>query len=122
MTEEISKNSSPRAVSDTGLALIVYILYLAGFLTVITAIIGVIIAYIQSDTADPIARSHFQFQIRTFWIFLLYVVIGLALTVVGIGVLILLWSLVWSIVRNIKGILALNENKPIADPKSWMFG
>jgi uncharacterized membrane protein len=122
MTEETSKNASPRAVSDTGLALIVYILYLAGFLTVITAIIGVIIAYIQSDTADPVARSHFQFQIRTFWILLLYVAAGLILTVVGIGVLILLWALVWSIVRNIKGILALNENKPIADPQSWMFG
>jgi uncharacterized membrane protein len=122
MTEESSKNASPRAVSDTGLALIVYILYLAGFLTAITAIIGVIIAYIQSDTADPVARSHFQFQIRTFWILLLYIVIGLALTVVGVGILILLWSLVWSIVRNIKGILALNENKPIADPRSWMFG
>jgi len=122
MTEETSKNLSPRVVSDTGLALIVYILYLAGFLTVITAIIGVIIAYIQSDTEDLIARSHFQFQIRTFWILLLYVVVGLVLTFVGIGVLILLWALVWSIVRNIKGILALNENKPIADPKSWMFG
>ena len=122
MTEETPKDSPPRVVSDTGLALIVYILYLAGFVTVITAIIGVIIAYIQSDTADPVARSHFQFQIRTFWILLLYVAAGLVLTFVGIGVLILLWALVWSIVRNIKGILALNENKPIADPKSWMFG
>jgi uncharacterized membrane protein len=122
MTEETPKTPAPRAVSDTGLALIVYILYLAGFLTGITPIIGVIIAYIQSDTADPIARSHFQFQIRTFWILLLYVVAGLVLIVVGVGVLILLWSLVWSIVRNIKGILALNENKPIADPQSWMFG
>jgi uncharacterized membrane protein len=122
MTEETSKDLSPRAVSDTGLALIVYILYLAGWLTGITPIIGVIVAYIQSDTADPVARSHFQFQIRTFWILLLYVVVGLVLTVVGVGVLILLWSLVWSLVRNIKGILALNENKPIADPQSWMFG
>ncbi len=122
MTEETSKNASPRAVSDTGLALIVYILYLAACLTGITAIIGVIIAYIKSDTEDPVARSHFQFQIRTFWILLLYVVVGLVLTVVGIGVLILLWALVWSLVRNIKGILALNENRPIADPQSWMFG
>ena len=122
MTGETPKDPPPRVVSDSGLALIVYILYLAGFLTVITAIIGVIIAYIKSDTADPVARSHFQFQIRTFWILLLYVALGLALAVVGIGVLILLWSLVWSIVRNIKGILALNENKPVADPKSWMFG
>ena len=122
MTEETPKDSPPRVDSDTGLALIVYILYLAGFVTVVTAIIGVIIAYIQSDTADPIARSHFQFQIRTFWILLLYVAVGLVLTFVGVGVLILLWSLVWSIVRNIKGILAVNENKPIADPRSWMFG
>jgi len=122
MSEEAPKNLPQRTISDSGLALTVYILYLAGFVTVITAIIGVIVAYIQSDTADPVARSHFQFQIRTFWILLLYVVVGLVLTVVGIGVLILLWSLVWSIIRNIKGILALNENRPIADPKSWMFG
>jgi uncharacterized membrane protein len=25
-------------------------------------------------------------------------------------------------VRNVKGVLALNENKPIANPQSWMFG
>ena len=122
MTEQAPKNLPQRTISDSGLALAVYILYLAGFLTVFTAIIGVIIAYIQSDTADPVARSHFQFQIRTFWILLLYVVAGLVLTLVGVGVLILLWSLVWSIIRNIKGILALNENKPIANQQSWMFG
>src|SRR6266851_9552520 len=107
MTGETPKDPPPRVVSDSGLALIVYILYLAGFLTVITAIIGVIIAYIKSDTADPVARSHFQFQIRTFWILLLYVALGLALAVVGIGVLILLWSEVGWIVGNNKGSLAV---------------
>jgi uncharacterized membrane protein len=39
-----------------------------------------------------------------------------------VGVFILLWWLAWSIVRNIKGVLALNENRPIANPTSWMFG
>ena len=39
-----------------------------------------------------------------------------------VGIAILLWWFVWSLVRNIKGVLALNENKPIANPASWLFG
>jgi hypothetical protein len=29
---------------------------------------------------------------------------------------------IWSLIRNVKGVLALNENKPIANPTSWLFG
>jgi uncharacterized membrane protein len=122
MPEPGPKSSSQPAVSDTGLAFIVYLLYFAGYLTGITKIIGVIIAHIQSGSADPVARSHFQFQIRTFWIGLLYLIVGAVLLFVIVGAFVLLWWLVWSIVRNIKGILALNENRPIANPTSWMFG
>ena len=39
-----------------------------------------------------------------------------------LGIAILLWWFVWSHVRNVKGTLALNDNKPIANPASWMFG
>jgi uncharacterized membrane protein len=122
MPEAEPKTSSQPAVSDTGLAFIVYLLYFAGYLTGITKIIGVIIAHIQSGSADPVARSHFQFQIRTFWIGLLYLIVGAVLFFVVVGAFVLLWWLVWSIVRNIKGVLALNENRPIANPTSWMFG
>jgi uncharacterized membrane protein len=122
MPEPEPKTSSQPAVSDTGLAFIVYLLYFAGYLTGITKIIGVIIAHIQSGSADPVARSHFQFQIRTFWIGLLYLIVGAVLFFVVVGAFVLLWWLVWSIVRNIKGVLALNENRPIANPTSWMFG
>jgi uncharacterized membrane protein len=62
MTETESKSSSRAAISDTGLAFIVYLLYFAGYLTGITKIIGVIIAHLQSGSADTVARSHFQFQ------------------------------------------------------------
>jgi uncharacterized membrane protein len=122
MPEPEPKSSSQPAVSDTGLAFIVYLLYFAGYLTGITKIIGVIIAHLQSGSADPVARSHFQFQIRTFWIGLLYLIVGAVLLFVIVGAFVLLWWLVWSIVRNIKGVLALNENRPIANPTSWMFG
>jgi uncharacterized membrane protein len=39
-----------------------------------------------------------------------------------IGWLVWLWWLVWSLIRNVKGILALNENRPIQNPHSWLFG
>jgi uncharacterized membrane protein len=109
-------------VSDDTLAVAVYVLYGVGFFTGISALIGVIIAHVKVDDADPVLRSHYRFQIRTFWIGLLYLVIGIPLCVVLIGIPILIWSFVWSLVRIVKGILLINENKPIANPGSWLFG
>jgi len=102
--------------------MVVYILYLVGFFTGITALAGVIIAHMQIGRSDPVSDTHFQFQIRTFWIGLLYLVVGIITVVVVIGALILLWWFVWTLVRCIKGLLALNAGEPIANPKSWLFG
>ena len=67
-------------------------------------------------------RSHYQFQIRTFWIGLLYLAIGIPLCMVLIGIPVLAWWLLWSLIRIIKGIISVNEYKPIANPRSWLFG
>jgi uncharacterized membrane protein len=110
-------------VSERQLVLIVYLLYLAAYIFGITALIGVIIAHVRFPDANSLLRSHYQFQIRTFWISLLYLVVGafLAFAVFPvIGVAILIWWLIWSLVRNVKGLLALNDNKPIPDPTSWI--
>lgn len=109
-------------VSDTQLALIVYILYFASYVIGITALIGVIVAHVKIGDADPFLRTHYQWQIRTFWIGLLYFVIGVVLCFVIIGIAVLLFWFIWTLVRNIKGVLALNENRPIANPTSWLFG
>lgn len=109
-------------VSNTSMALIVYILYFAAYFVGITAIVGVIIAHVQKGSGDAMLELHYDFQIRTFWVGVLYVVVGTVLAWVLIGFLILAWWFIWSLIRNIKGILALNENRPIANPTSWMFG
>ena len=109
-------------VSDNILAVTVYVLYGVGYFTGISALIGVIIAHVKVDDTDPVLRSHYQFQIRTFWIGLLYLAIGFPLCMVLIGFPLLVWWLVWSLIRIIKGIIALNECKPIANPRSWLFG
>jgi uncharacterized membrane protein len=128
---QIGPEASERRLSNRQIALIVYVLYCIGYFVGITWLIGVIIAHIQYRTAaepaaardaDPLLASHYRFQIRTFWIGLLYLVVGILLTFVVIGVLVLLWWLIWTLVRNIKGVLALNDDRPIADPGSWLFG
>jgi len=112
----------PPVVSNYGLVLTVYILYLVGFITGITALVGAIIAYLQRDTTDRVAQSHFQFQIKTFWIGLLYFFVGFLTLHIGIGAIILLWWIIWTVIRCVKGLLALNTSQPIPYPNSWLFG
>jgi uncharacterized membrane protein len=113
---------NPLFVSNYGLVLTVYILYLIGFITGFSSIIGVIIASLQAKQSDPILRTHSEFQIRTFWIGLLYAFIGFLTIHLGIGVAILLWWIIWTLIRCIKGVLALNAGEPLSDPRSWWFG
>jgi uncharacterized membrane protein len=112
---------NPLFISNYGLALTVYILYLIGFITGISSIIGVIIASLQVNRSDPILRTHSEFQIRTFWIGLLYAFIGFLTVHIGIGIAILLWWIIWTLIRCIKGVLVLNAGEPISDPRSWWF-
>ena len=109
-------------VDDRGIALTVYILYFIGYVTGITSIIGVMIAYFQDRSTSAELASHFTFQIRTFWIGFLYLIAGVILLHMGIGLLVLLWGFVWSLMRNVKGMLALNRSEAIANPNSWLFG
>ncbi len=109
-------------ISNYGLVLTVYILYLVGFLTGITTLIGVIIAYLLRGKTDSVCESHVQFQITTFWIGLLFFLVGLLTIPVGIGVLILICGVIWMLIRCAKGLLVLNTREPIRNPNSWWLG
>jgi len=122
MTQIDPGRSQQPVVSNNSMALIVYILYFVGYFTLIPFIIGVIIAHVQKGGGDSLLDSHYEFQIRTFWISVLYAVVGFVLMFVLIGFLVWGWWFIWSLIRNIKGILLLNENRPIANPRSWLFG
>lgn len=112
----------PLPTYDRGYAFAVYALYALGFFTVITAVIGLIIAYVKTSTAGDVWLSHFQFQIRTFWIGLLYLIVGFGLLYFFIGAFIILWWTIWTLVRIIKGAILLHDQRPIAAPMSWLFG
>lgn len=98
---------------------VIYILYLVGVAAAITAIVGVIWAYVARDQASEMARSHLTYLIRTFWMGLLYSVIGLILAFVVIGFFVLLAAFIWYVVRCVKGLIAFGNREPIHNPHTW---
>ncbi len=106
---------------ESGNAQLIYILYLAAIVVGVTAIIGVVMAYMAKDQAPEWLRSHYRNQIHIFWKGLLYSLIGAVLSIVLIGFLILLATLIWYIVRTVKGLQALSKNEAYPNPDSWGF-
>lgn len=100
---------------------IIYILYLVGFVIGVTAIIGLVIAYINRGKAGGWIETHYTWLIRTFWIALLGGVVSLLLMIVGIGFLLGIAMAIWVIVRCIVGLQAVSRGEPIRNPESWML-
>lgn len=102
-------------------AKVIYILMIVGTLVGITGIIGLIMAYVFHDGTKDWLQTHYRFQIRTFWIGLLYSFIGVLTLGVHLGALILLFTFVWIIIRCTKGLKQLDNGQPVANLESWLF-
>jgi len=106
---------------STSTAKIIYILYLVGILVPFVSIIGLVMAYINKDDAPEWLQTHYQFQIRTFWIGFLYGFIGLLLTMIVIGYFVLLFTVIWFVIRSVKGMKYLDAQQVHPNPTTWMF-
>lgn len=102
-------------------AAIIYVLYLAGLVIGITPIIGLVMAYIYRDDAPYWLRTHYHYQIRTFWIGLLYLFVGAVTASIFIGWLILVFWLIWYLVRCVRGVKLASEGRPVPNPTTWWF-
>jgi uncharacterized membrane protein len=102
------------------LALVIHGLYAVGMFVGLTAIIGVVIAYLKrGDAAGTIYESHFTYAIRTFWIGLVIFFVGWLLSFILIGLPILAFGWVWTIIRVVRAFLSWNDRKPIDNPERF---
>ena len=99
---------------------LVYILYLVSLAIGLTVIVGLVFAYMNRGNTDPWLDSHYTYQIRTFWIALLYSVICFVLALVGIGFLLMFAALIWFVVRCVKGLQMITREQPIDNPETWL--
>ncbi|MGE5146398.1 MAG: DUF4870 family protein [Candidatus Eiseniibacteriota bacterium] len=104
------------------MAKLVYILCAVGLFVPVTWIVGVVIAYVYRGDAPVDLKTHFTFQVRTFWLGVLGMFVSALTVFVVIGWFLGLAVLVWTIVRLVKGWKWLDEVRPVPNPTSLMFG
>lgn len=133
----MSDHTAPTAVfsEDRTLPIVVYALYLLGFTNGITFLIGLVVAYANRDSAGPAMRSHYTFQVRTFWLSIAWALIGAALIAVGIPLSLVLVGIpvvvlgglimgavgVWFAVRCIVGLVVLARGDAYPRPMTWLI-
>ncbi len=119
--------TEPAAASsfETNRPTIVALLYLGGFLTGVSAVIGLVLAYVwQGEPAEDWERNLYRFLIRTFWMGFAWAILAAIGTVLTLGLLAwLLFSLVsvWFLIRVVKALLAAQKRQPVANVLTWLF-
>ncbi|MCX7893527.1 MAG: hypothetical protein N2544_14340 [Burkholderiales bacterium] len=101
---------------------VIYGLYAASFFVPFVWLVGIIMAYVKRDEArGSFLESHYTWLIRTFWWGLAGGVLGgLTVVVFGLGFVVLAAVVVWVVYRIVKGWLALNDGRAIANPEKWV--
>ena len=120
-TSASSQLSEMTSGGNKGNAQLIYILYFVGIFVGLTTLIGVVMAYLNKSEGPAWLKSHYVWLIRTFWIGLLFSVIGAILSVVLIGFLLLAATLIWLIIRLVQGLNYLGKNQPVPNTSSWFF-
>ena len=124
----------PYTRDDRVMAIAVYALYIAGLVNGITVLVGVIMAYALMSGASEPYRSHFIFQIRSFWLSLGFallggllisagvplLLIGVGALMIGLGGLILAALWIWFLVRSIIGLVTLYRGDAYPRPRAWI--
>ncbi|WP_447555627.1 DUF4870 family protein [Vreelandella sp. EE22] len=121
VNERVHPERDPEPGADTTVGLVIYALYLANFVTGFTVIVGVIIAYVYQGKGPHWLDEHYRYQIRTFWIGLLYLSVASLLTLVLVGFPLLLALAVWFIVRCVKGIKGLQDKRAPTNVSGWLL-
>lgn len=135
MTDAAAIEPAAQAEEDKVLPAVVYGLYLLGCANGLTVIVGLIVAYVNRDTAGPINQSHYTFAIRTFWLGIAWFLIGGLLMLFGIPMLVVLVGLpmiiagglilgavgLWFVVRCVLGVYYLVRGEAYPRPRAWLI-
>ena len=86
----------------------------------VAAVIGLASVLWGSEPEDELGRNHRIYQKRTLLVALGAIVLGALLIILNIGVFILFVGLVWTLVRGMRGLKALQHGQLVANPTGWL--
>ncbi|WP_415249679.1 DUF4870 family protein [Sulfurimonas sp.] len=107
--------------TSTTTAKIIYIVLMVGLLVPFIGIIALIVAYVNKGDGPLWLDENYRYQIRTFWIGVLYFALSYILTFIFIGFITFAITFVWYVIRCAKGLKALNIKKEPANVSSWLI-
>jgi uncharacterized membrane protein len=98
---------------------IISLLYLSSVVLGVTAIVGVVLAYVwRGEAHADWESSHYQYLIRTFWIGLVGSLVSILFMIVLIGFLMLVAVGVLVLVRCVMSLVAAQKQQPMPNPTS----
>lgn len=123
------------ASEDRVMAAIIYGLYVLGPCNGLSVFIGLILAYASIGAAGPKMRTHYIFQIRTFWTCAVWAFLGAMVVALGglllivligfpilhLGLAIIGLAGLWFFVRSIAGAIYLAQDQAYPRPRSWLI-
>ena len=100
---------------------IISLLYLSSFILGVTAIVGVVLAFVWKDQpkADWEA-SHYTYLINTFWIGLIGSLVSFVLMIVLIGFLLIVAVGILVVVRSVLSLINAQKQAPMPNPGTWL--
>jgi uncharacterized membrane protein len=108
---------------------VISLLYCATFFTGITGLVGVVLAYLFRNSAqDEWEASHYPYLIRTFWIFVLAVLLAIAALIAiianhAVGFLLVVFAGMLVVLCGVRAVISLVHaalEKAIPDPRTWL--
>lgn len=124
MSQNVTIIDDQREAGLRRVCFIDYALHIAGPLLSMgfLSVIALIVNYIKRDDArGTVYESHMNWMIRTFWWTLFWIIVSFIpvflLTVVTFGLLSFLFLIpvIWYLYRMIKGVLRLNDSRPMPE-------
>ncbi|MBK6800031.1 MAG: hypothetical protein IPG83_00650 [Novosphingobium sp.] len=100
---------------------IISLLYLSSFVLGITALIGVILAFVwKGEPHEEWEATHYQYLINTFWIGLVGTIVGVVTMIVLIGFLILMATVALCIVRSVLSLINAQKRMAMPNPSTLL--
>lgn len=101
---------------------IIGLLYAGSYITGLSGLIGLVLAYVwRSEPHEPWEATHYSYLIRTFWLSIAAVIIGVVTLIVGVGFVILGLIGLWALVRIVLSLVNAQKRAPMPNPETLLF-
>ena len=99
------------------------LLYLFSVFNGVTLIDGRVMPNVwkDDDRTEAWEESHNRYLNRTFWLALLYAIIGAITAILLVGFLIMALVGVWIAIRAVMSLMAAQRRAPMVDVETWLW-